>query len=251
MSRADQREHLGLIGGTGPQGRGLAVRWARAGHVVHIGSRSRDKAERVAGEVAERAGLPGPGVPAGDQSTERLPGDLPTGGVHGVPNDVAAEKAELIVVTLPYQAQAATLTGLADIIGDKVVVNVVNPMTFDEVGPKAVRVEAGSAAEECRELLPQARVVSAFHNVPARRLWQVDQKVDCDVLICGDDDAACQHVAGLAGCIPGVRGVRCGPLRNSAQIENMTPVLLSINKRYGIHAAIRIDGIPSDAGAGT
>ncbi|HKJ56719.1 MAG TPA: NAD(P)-binding domain-containing protein, partial [Nitriliruptoraceae bacterium] len=155
MTSADIRESLGIIGGTGPQGRGLAARWARAGHVVHIGSRTLEKAQAAVEDVQERVG-DGPDVRAGTNA------------------DVAAA-AEIIVVAVPYEAQVATLPSLADAIGDKVVCNVVNPMVFDERGPKAVRVDAGSAAEECQELLPRARVVSSFHDVSSRRLLRVDE----------------------------------------------------------------------------
>ncbi|MDP8960088.1 MAG: NADPH-dependent F420 reductase [Actinomycetota bacterium] len=221
----DHLESLGVVGGTGPQGRGLVARWARVGHTVYLGSRSRDKADRVASDLREVIGAEPP--------------------VRAATNEEAAERAEIVVLTFPYEAQAATLNELREAIGDKIVVNVVNPMTFDDIGPKAVPVAAGSAAEECQQLLPGARVVSAFNAVPARRLIRVDEPVDCDVPICSDDEDAGHCVAHLASRMPGVRGIDCGPLRNSRYVENLTPVLLSINRRYRIHAAIKIDGISS------
>lgn len=225
MTTPAQLEDLGIVGGTGPQGRGLAARWARAGHAVYLGSRSRDKAERV---VADLRDVIGPEPP-----------------VHAASNEEAIVRAEIVVLAFPYEAQVATLRELRDAIGRKIVVNVVNPMTFDDLGPKAMPVAAGSAAEECQQLLPDARVVSAFNAVPARRLIRVDEPVDCDVPICSDDDDAGHCVAHLASRMRGVRGIDCGPLRNSRYIENLTPVLLSINRRYRIHAAIKIDGINS------
>jgi NADPH-dependent F420 reductase len=222
-------EDIGIIGGTGPQGRGLGARWARAGHSVHLGSRSRDKAGSAAEELTRLVGADADVRPA--------------------TNREAAERGELIVVAIPYAAQQATLPGLRDAAAGKVVVNVVNPMTFDEVGPRAVRVEAGSAAEECQQLWPEARVVSAFHEVPSRRLLRVDEPMACDALICSDDRDAAHRVAHLASDIPGMWAVDCGPLRNSEYLENLTPVILFINRSYKIHAGLRIAGIERDGDA--
>ncbi|MCA1713520.1 MAG: NADPH-dependent F420 reductase [Actinobacteria bacterium] len=229
MTEGTRREVLGIIGGTGPQGRGLGLRWARAGHVVHIGSRTADKGEEAAATIREKAG----------GAVE----------VHGGTNADAAAVAEIVIVSVPYEAQADTLPPLTEAVAGKIVVNLVNPMVFDEVGPIAVPVEAGSAAEECQRLWPQARVVSAFHDIPARRLWRIEEPVDCDVLICSDDDDAAHRVAHLAAQIPGMWGVNCGPLRNSEYIENMTPVLLFINRYYKIHAGLRIEGVERGPGA--
>ncbi|HEX2027158.1 MAG TPA: NADPH-dependent F420 reductase [Nitriliruptorales bacterium] len=226
MTRPDRLEQIAIVGGTGPQGRGLAARWSRAGYTVHVGSRSRERAEDVAARVRTRAG-----------------DDVD---VRGATNLEVCARSEIVVVTLPYEAQRPTLPDLRAVVAGKLVCSVVNPMVFDEVGPKAMRVEAGSAAEECQELLPGARVVSAFQSVPAKRLWDVDHPVGCDVLICGDDPGAKHRVAHLAADIPGMWGVDCGPLRNSASIENVTPVLLFVNRRYRVHAGLRIDGIERD-----
>ncbi|MGH3441642.1 MAG: NADPH-dependent F420 reductase [Nitriliruptorales bacterium] len=226
MTRPDRFETIGFVGGTGPQGRGLALRWARAGHAVLVGSRSREKAEDVVAGLAGRVG----------EGAELLPAT----------NEEAVERAEVVVVTVPYEAQAATLPPLRAAVDGKVVVNVVNPMAFDEQGPKAVPVAAGSAAEECAEIWPEGRVVSAFHDVPARRLLRVQESVECDVLICSDHPNAAHQVAHLAARIPGMWGVYCGPLRNSAHLENMTPVLLFVNRTYGVHAGIKIDGVERD-----
>ncbi|MDX1620502.1 MAG: NADPH-dependent F420 reductase [Nitriliruptorales bacterium] len=226
MTSPDYREVLGIIGGTGAQGKGLAARWARAGHEVWIGSRSKERGEESAAEIRERAG------------SEAV--------VHGGTNADAAEAAEIVVVSVPFDAQQDLLPPLRDIVGDKVTLNVVNPMTFDDRGPVAVPVEAGSAAEENQELWPDARLVSAFHDVSSRRLWRVDEPIVTHVLICGDDEEAAHRVAHLASRIEGMWGVYCGPLRNSEYIENITPVLLSINRLYKIQAGILIDGIERD-----
>lgn len=226
MTSADVREVLGIIGGTGPQGRGLAARWAHAGHTVHIGSRTMEKAQAAVDDVRGRVGDE-PDVRAGT-------------------NDQVAEAAEIVVVALPHDAQARALPGLAAACDGKVVCNVVNPMVFDELGPTAVPVEAGSAAEECQELLPGSRVVSAFHDVSSRRLLKVDQRIDTHVLICGDDEEACHRVAHLASRIEGMWGVYCGPLRMSEYVENITPLILQINKLYKVQAGLLIDGIERD-----
>lgn len=229
MTSADVREVLGIVGGTGPQGRGLAARWARAGHVVHVGSRTQDKAQAAVDDVLDRTG--------------------PDVEVHAGTNDAVADAAEIVVVALPYEAQPAALPPLAAACAGKVVCNVVNPMVFDELGPTAVRVDAGSAAEECQALLPDARVVSAFHDVSSRRLLQVDEAIDTHVLICGDDQEACHRVAHLANRIAGMWGVYCGPLRMSEYVENITPLILTINKLYRIQAGLLIDGIERDPDA--
>jgi NADPH-dependent F420 reductase len=226
VTSSDVREVLGIVGGTGPQGRGLAARWARAGHVVHVGSRTEEKARAAVEDVLERTG---DGVE-----------------VHAGTNDQVARAAEIVVVALPFEAQRAALPPLADACAAKVVCNVVNPMVFDDLGPKAVPVEDGSAAEECQVLLPDARVVSAFHDVSSRRLLRVDEPIDTHVLICGDDQEACHRVAHLANQIEGMWGVYCGPLRMSEYVENITPLILTINRLYRIQAGLLIDGIERD-----
>lgn len=222
----DVRETLGFIGGTGPLGRGLAARWARAGHPVHIGSRRLERAEEAVAKVRDRVG-----------------GDV---AVQAATNEDAVAAAEIVVVAVPYEAQTKALEPLRDVIGSRIVVNVVNPMTFDDLGPRATPVAAGSAAEECQEVLPDARVVSAFHDVSSKRLLRVDEPLVTHVLVCGDDDDAVHRVLHLASRIEGMWGVRCGPLRNSAYVENLTPLILAINQRYGIQAGILIEGIDPD-----
>jgi NADPH-dependent F420 reductase len=216
-----QKRTLGFVGGTGPQGRGLALRFALAGHPVLIGSRSADKAKEVVSTL-----------------------DVDGLDMRGVANIDACSEADIVFITVPYKAQWKTLGDLAGTIGEKIVVNCVNAVEFDDSGPLPGNVPAGSAAEECAQLLPRARIVSAFHDVSARRLLRVDQPITVDVLICGDDEDAKHVVAHLAAEIPGMWGVDCGPLRLSGPIEHMTPVLLSINRRYKLNSGIRIDGLP-------
>ena len=220
MTSEGWKQTLGFVGGTGPQGRGLAVRFAQAGHPVLLGSRSEEKAR----DAVAKLGSDGADV-------------------RGVANTQACRDAEIVFITVPYAAQRATLEGLADLIGVKIVVNCVNAVEFDERGPIPRKVPAGSAAEECAQLLPHARVVSAFHDVSSRRLLRVGAPVTVDVLMCGDDEVAKHRVAHLATEIPGMWAVDCGPLRLSGPIEALTSVLLSINRRYKLHSGLRIDGM--------
>jgi NADPH-dependent F420 reductase len=220
MRTSRRGQVLGFVGGTGPQGRGLALRFAHAGHPVLIGSRSADKAKDIVSSL---------NVDGVD--------------MRGMTNVDACVQAEIVFVTVPYTAQRDTLAGLADAIDEKIVVNCVNAIDFDDRGPVPGQVPAGSAAEECAQLLPRARIVSAFHDVSARRLLRADEPITVDVLICGDDEDAKHVVAHLATEIPGMWGVDCGPLRLSAPIEQLTPVLLSINRRYKLQAGLRIDGL--------
>ncbi len=218
-----QKLTIGFLGGTGPQGRGLGLRLAQAGHPVLLGSRSQERADEAVAKVAAK-------VP-----------DLP---VEGAANDRVCAEADVIIVTLPYDGMAPTLEAVADQIGDKVVVCCVNALAFDERGPHPVSVPAGSAAEECQQLLPSARVVGAWQNVSAVKLGRHAEPVEVDVLLTGDDDEAVEVVAGLVEEIPGMRAVKAGPLRLSRPIEEITAVLLAVNRAYKIHAGVTIAGLP-------
>jgi 8-hydroxy-5-deazaflavin:NADPH oxidoreductase len=213
---------LAFVGGTGPQGRGLGMRLARAGHRVLIGSREAAKAEAAVGKIGEK-------VP-----------DLP---VEGMVNAAACEQADVIVVTVPYEAQAATLESIAHLVAGKVVVSCVAPLGFDGDGPHPISVGAGSAAQECQQLLPDARVVGAFQNVSAVKLLRPEEPVEVDVLLTGDDPDAREIVAGMVSRIPGMRAVHAGPLRLSRPIEEMTAVLIAVNKRYGTHSSVKVAGL--------
>lgn len=213
---------VGMVGGTGPQGRGLALRLAQAGHRVLLGSRSIEKAQEAVGRIGEKVeGLP---IDAADNAT-------------------ACAQAEVVVVVLPYAAQRPTLEALAEVIGDKVVVCCVNALAFDAQGPHPVPVPDGSAAQECQALLPRARVVGAWQNVSAVRLLRADEPVDADVLLTGDDEAAREAVGALVEAIPGMRAVHAGPLRLSRPVEELTAVLIAVNTRYATHASVRVTGL--------
>ena len=212
---------VGVLGGTGPQGRGLARRLAAAGQRIVIGSRVRERAEAVAAPLQE-AGLD----------------------VTGADNAAAAEAADLVIVAVPYEGHRDLLAGLADALAGKVVVDCVNPVGFDKLGAYPLPVEAGSAAQEAAAVLPASRVVAAFHHVSAVLLEDPGlDEVDIDILVLGDDREATDLVQSLAGRIAGMRGIYAGRLRNAAQVEALTANLISINRRHKSHAGIRVTGL--------
>jgi NADPH-dependent F420 reductase len=215
---------IGVLGGTGPQGKGLGLRFAVAGHHVLLGSRDIDRAEAAAKETKEMR--------------PQDPLDI-----RGATNEDAARDADVVILAVPYEGHHATVTALAPLLAGKIVVDCVNPMAFDKKGAVPVEVDAGSAAEQTAALAPGARVVSAFHDVSARRLFGTNTSVNTDVLVCGDDEEAKVLVIGLATQIPGMRGIDAGPLRLSRELEALTTVLLAINKRFKTHAGVRITGV--------
>jgi NADPH-dependent F420 reductase len=210
---------IGVLGGTGDQGRGLARRLSMAGHRVIIGSR---KAERAAAAAAELGG----------------------GLLSGVENRDAAAAADVVIAAVPWEGHRDLLAALAEPLAGKVVIDCVNPMGFDSRGAYPLPVPEGSAAEQAAAVLPDSTVVGAFHHVPAGLLLDpaVDT-VDMDVLVLGDNRAATDLVIALAGEIPGIRGIYGGRLRNCCQVEALTANLVSINRRYKAHAGIRITDV--------
>jgi NADPH-dependent F420 reductase len=213
---------IALIGGTGPEGRGLALRFALAGHRVVIGSRQAERGAQAASELAAAA---------------------PQRDLSGTTNDLALLEADIAVIVTPYDGHAATLEALRDRLAGKIVVDAVVPVRFDR-GPRAIEVEAGSAAEEAAALLPDSRVVGAFHNLAADVLLDPTSSVDADVLVTGNDAEAKAIVSTLAGQIPGVRAVDAGPLRFTRFVEGLTVLLIGINGRYKAHSSIRVSGLP-------
>lgn len=219
---------IAIVGGTGPQGRGLGLRFALAGHAVVLGSRDAERATQAAAELEAKAAERGLAL---------------AGRLTGAGNADACAAADTIVVAVPYDAQRATLEPLAEAAAGKVVVNCVNNLAFDAQGPHPVPVPDGSAAQECARLLPAARVASAFGNVSATLLLRAPDPVAVDVLVCADDDDARAVAVELAGTISGARGVEAGALRLAGPVEDLTAVLLAVNKRYKTHAGVRIDGV--------
>jgi len=214
---------IGILGGTGDQGRGLARRFALAGHQVIIGSRSPERAAAAAQEIGH--------------------------GVQGQANADAARGASVVIAAVPWEGHGDLLTGLAAELAGKIVVDCVNPLGFDQRGAYALPAAEGgpvegSAAEQAAALLPGSRVVAAFHHVSAVLLLDPEvDTIDLDVLVLGDDRQATDLVQALAARIPGVRGIYAGRLRNCGQIEGLTANLVSINRRYKAHAGLRITDI--------
>lgn len=213
-------ETIGILGATGPLGRGLAARWTRAGYRVHLGSRRRERAEEARDGLVE-----------GGAGADLL--------VAGENLDVA-EAADVVIVALPYAGLAPALPALAEALDGKVVCTAVVPLGFDEAGPHLLDVEDGSAAHECQRLLPGARLVAGFHAVSSKRLRAVGEAVDADALLCSDDEEAMALVAGLADAIEGLQGVPVGRLRLAAQLEGQTAVVLSYNRRNRVEAGLRL-----------
>lgn len=217
---------VGIIGGTGDQGRGLAYRFARAGMTVLIGSRAADRAAQAAQEIAEM-----PGVPA-------------TGTVSGADNVTVATQADVVIIAVPWAGHADTVAALREPLAGKIVVDCVNPLGFDKQGPYALPVEEGSAVQQAAALLPDSRVCAAFNHVSAPLLADPDiDRIELDVLICTEDRELVGVVGALAAKIPGMRGIYAGRLRNAHQIEALTANLIAINKRYKAHSGIRVTDI--------
>jgi len=215
---------IAVVGGTGPQGRGLAYRWARHGHQVVLGSRSAERAAATAEEVRGR---------------------VPGAAVSGAGNADAAASADVVVLAVPYDGHDTLVADLAPRLAGKVVVSCVNPLGFDERGPYGLDLAGGSAAEVAQALLPDSRVVGAFHHVSAVSLWGRQEYLDHeDVLVCGDDPDAKQVAIDLARSVTGRDGVDGGRLRLARQLEPLTAVLISINKRYKTRSGIAVSGIP-------
>ncbi len=214
---------IGFIGGTGPEGKGLAYRFSLAGHEIVVGSRSKERADEAVQEIAERA---------------------PGATVRGAENAEAAREAELVVVTVPFSAQADTLPPLAAALGGRIVVSTAVPFSFDGGKPSMLIVPEGSAAEQAQALLSGAKVVGAFQNLSASKLSAGEVALDQDVIVCGDDAEAKRRVMALAEQIRGVRAVDGGPLAASRYVEGITVLLIGINRRHKATTGVRIVGLP-------
>ena len=213
---------IAILGGTGHEGSGLGLRWAKAGHTVLIGSRVAAKAEAAAAELNARLGQPL---------------------VRGLENIAAAQAAEIVVLTVPYAAHHSTLEAVRAAVQGKVFVDVTVPL----VPPKVSRVQlpaGGSASQEAQALLgPDVKVVTAFQNISAEHLKDPDHPIDCDVLVCGDDKEAKALVIRLAADA-GMQAWDAGPLANSVVPEGLTSVLIGLNARYKVKSSgIKLTGL--------
>ena len=217
-----QNMTVAVLGGTGPQGRGLARRFSQAGLRVVLGSRAAERAKMAAAELAEATG----------------------GQVEGAANADAAAAGDVVLVVVPWDGHAELLSELAPVLAGKIVVDCVNPLGFDKQGAYALPVPEGSATQQAAALLQESRVVGAFHNVSAVLLEDPEvASVDTDVLVLGDDREATDIVQAMADVVPGMRGIYGGRLRNAHQVEALTANLISINRRYKAHAGVRVTDV--------
>ncbi len=218
---------LAFLGGTGPEGKGLALRLAMAGEAVIIGSRDAARAQEAAAELLALA---------------------PDAAISGAVNNDAAAQSDVIFLTMPYGGMSPTIDAIAAAgdaaLAGKVVVTVIAPMRFERgVGAIAEDVPAGSAAQEAQAAAPNARIVAAFQNVSADELLKPGVTLDEDVVICADDAAAKAVVIGLTRKIPNLRPVDAGALYNARYVEQITPLLVNINRIHRTHSGIRITGV--------
>ena len=218
---------LAFVGGTGPEGLGLAMRMAVAGHEVAVGSRSTERGEEGAAKVREA-----------------VPSAKATGGA----NAEVVGDADVVFLTFPYSGQQATLEALGVALAGKVVCDVVAPLEFVQgIGAVALNVEGKSAAQEAAGQLlnagVDARVISAFQNMSAEKLMALDHPIECDVLVCGKDAEAKSIVIGLANQIAGVRGIDAGGLSQSRYVEMLTSLLINLNRKHKTQTSIKIIGL--------
>lgn len=209
---------IGVIGGTGAQGTGLAYRFARSGFNVVIGSRNGDKAQSVAANMSER--------------------------ISGTDNFSCAGQSDVVIIAVPWESHKETITSIKSELSAKVVIDCVNPMGFDQGGAFSLPVPEGSALGQAQAILDQSHLVGAFHHVSAVLLADRSlDAVDIDILVVGDEKSATDLVQLLVNEIQGMRGIYAGKIRNAAQIEALTANLISMNRRYKTHAGVRITGV--------
>ncbi|MGC0382252.1 NADPH-dependent F420 reductase [Streptomyces sp. SAI-129] len=209
---------VGVLGGTGPQGKGLAYRLAKAGQKVIVGSRAAERAAAAAEEIGH--------------------------GVEGADNAETARRSDVVIVAVPWDGHGKTLESLREELSGKLVVDCVNPLGFDKKGAYALKPEEGSAAEQAAALLPDSRVAAAFHHLSAVLLQDPEiDEIDTDVMVLGEERADVEIVQALAGRIPGMRGVFAGRLRGAHQVESLVANLISVNRRYKAHAGLRVTDV--------
>ena len=214
---------IAVMGGTGPQGKGLGYRFAKHGHTVVLGSRVAEKAHAAAEEVNARLSSPT---------------------VSGAANGDACAEADVVLLAVPYDGHDELVASLP--LAGKTLISCVNPLAFDKQGPHGRVIDGGegSAAESAQRIAPDATVVGAFHHVSAKNLWSDQEYLDHeDVLVCGDSAEGKALVIELARCVTGRDGIDAGKLRLARQLEPLTAVLISINKAYKTNSGIRISGV--------
>jgi len=215
-------EILAFIGGTGPEGLGLAARFAAAGHEIAIGSRSPERAQ---------------------QAVEKIRARVPQARIAGMVNQEAVRRGDIVFVTIPFAAHRDTLEALAPAIGSRKVIDVVAPISFEKGRARLVGVPEGSVAEQAQRVLPQAHIAAGFHHLDAAELLKLDVSMEGDVIVCGDHAEAKAAALGLAETIPDIRGVDGGGLVNARYLEQFTVLLLNLNRIHKAHTALHIEGL--------
>jgi NADPH-dependent F420 reductase len=218
------RGAVGILGGSGPAGRGLGLRLAASGWEVVLGSRARERAEEAAASAGQAAGVT----------------------LRGATNEEAA-RLPYVVVATPFDGAPATVRALKEHLEGKVVISMVNAMTRVAGEFQALLPVRGSVAASLQSILPKSRVSAAFHHLPAGTLAALDEVLDADVLVCADDEAAGEETVAMVDSIPGLRGIRAGTLASASAVEAITPVLLNVNIRYKAHVALRLAGLGEHA----
>ena len=213
---------IALIGGTGPEGKGLALRFAAAGEIVMIGSRYKERAVAAAEEVRRQ---------------------VPDAWVRGALNRRAAREADIIVLTVPFEGHARVIRSIADYVRGKILIDTVVPLAFKKGRIDFIPVEEGSAAEQAQAMLPETRVVAAFQNLSAVELADLDHPLDGDVVVCADNTAARNVVISLINRISGLRAINGDGLANARHVEEITALLLSLNRTYRAHAGVKFTNI--------
>lgn len=226
---------IGILGGTGKQGRGLGLRWAMAGHPVRIGSRDVGRAADAATELTQqlKEALSAP------EASAAAPGEIDSG------DYAACLDCDVVVVAVPFDGMDVAVEPLADRLDGRTIVSCISPVTVDEQGPRPVPVEDGSASERLQRLVPGGRVVGAFQNVAARKLLDAPAPLVGDILLTGDDTDARQVTADLVASVPDLRPIHAGPLRLSRPVEEITAVQMSINMGHKVVTSLRLEGFDS------
>ena len=215
---------ISIIGGTGPEGKGLGLSLAMAGEKVFIGSREEPKGQEVAQQIKEIEGVRNITVEGGS-------------------NLNAAKMGDIIIISTPYSGHKQTLMDYASLLKDKIIIDVVVPLSFSKGKISTLPISEGSEAEEAQEILKESSVVGAFHNVSAEDLLIPNKKMDCDVIVCSNNQDSKKTVIQLTEKILGLRGIDGGGLHNSKYVEDFTALLININKIYKTHSSIKISGI--------
>lgn len=215
---------IGIIGGTGPAGRGLAVRAAQAGHGVLLGSREAERAQDIATGIWEA----NPGL---------------AGSITGVANERAAQAADLVVIATPWEGAVATAKGLHDQLNGRVIVSMVNALMKEGREMLPLYPPRGSMAGQIAAALPQAKVAAAFHHLPAKDMEQLDSGLEADVLVCGDSEEAVETTLRFTNSIAALRGIHAGSLAQAAPIEAFTAVCITLNIRHKAHSTVRLAGL--------